>query len=180
MGSTIEIWKDIVDYEGLYQISNLSRIRSLDRRINHKNNHTIIRKGKVIKPVLGNRGYLKFLLSKDNKQKAQLLHRIVAQYFIPNPENKSEVNHIDGDKTNCRIENLEWVTPSENSIHGFALDLKPRGENHFKTKLTNEQVKEIKFGHIGLNQAEIAKLYDVKPNTISQIKTGRKWKHINK
>ena len=115
-----EIWKDIVGYEGLYQVSNLGKVRSLDRTYTQKARsgsvlaHTY--KGCVLKPNnVG--GYLQVNLQKHKKRNDQKIHRLVAQAFIPNLENKREVNHIDGDKTNNNADNLEWVTTSENQLH---------------------------------------------------------------
>ena len=126
-----EIWKDIEGYEGLYQVSNLGRVRSLDRTYTQKArsgsvlNHTY--KGCILKPnnVMG---YLQVNLQNHKRRNDQKIHRLVAQTFIPNLENKREVNHIDGDKTNNCVDNLEWVTTSENQLHSYYVlkhNLKP-------------------------------------------------------
>jgi hypothetical protein len=101
-----EVWKDVVGYEGLYRISNQGTVCRL-----YKN-------GKVnfMTPRILN-GYWRVKLCNGNTQKEYFLHRLIAQAFIPNPENKPEINHINGIKTDNRIENLEWVTRSENAIH---------------------------------------------------------------
>ena len=108
MGLNEEIWKDIEGYEGLYQISNLGRIYS-----NISNKILALRKNK--------RGYSQINLYKDGGRTMFSIHRLVAQTFIPNPENKPQVNHIDEDKTNNRVDNLEWVTSKENNNHGTRL-----------------------------------------------------------
>lgn len=102
-----EKWKDIKGYEGLYQVSNLGRIKSL--RGNSE---------RILKPGANNKGYLYVRLYKNSKSKWFTLHRLVAEAFIPNPENKSQVNHIDEDKTNNVVSNLEWMTPKDNANHG--------------------------------------------------------------
>lgn len=102
----MEIWKDIIGYEGLYQVSNFGRVKSM-----HKAKHIIVKISK------NNNGYMCFNLNKNNRHKHARLHRIIAQAFIPNPENKSQVNHIDGDKLNNSIDNLEWVNNRENLTH---------------------------------------------------------------
>jgi len=107
-----EIWKDIKEFEGVYQISNYGRLKSL-KRYGRKQD-------KIIKPVLGKRGYFCYCLWNKQKAKNITIHRLVAQYFIPNQEGKREVNHKDLDKTNNAISNLEWVTPKENSTHACA------------------------------------------------------------
>lgn len=108
-----EIWKDIPEYEGLYQVSNLGRIKSLPR----KNNKRIINK-EIIKVFtkLPN-GYLKVGLSKNGKTKYYFVHRLVAEVFIPNLENKPCVNHKDCNRKNNDVSNLEWVTHKENNSY---------------------------------------------------------------
>ena len=106
---SLEQWKDIKGYEGLYQVSNYGRVK-------RKYNNGKIR---ILKPISTNNGYLRVSLSKNSVNNTYFVHRLVAQAFILNPENKPEVNHIDGDKTNNKIENLEWCTRSENIQHAF-------------------------------------------------------------
>lgn len=123
-----ETWKDIKDYKGLYQISNLGKIKKLEKRLISYYKDGRIYKGykkeKILKNRLYNNGYYGVVLSKNNKQKNIFIHRILAIYFIPNPENKLEVNHKDGNKQNNDINNLEWVTKSENQKHAFKIGLK--------------------------------------------------------
>lgn len=101
-----EIWKDIIGYEGLYQVSNYGRVKSLKNKLKPFKKFSV---GKVGYPVIA--------LWKDNKQVLLYIHRLVATYFIPNCENKKYVNHINGDKLDFRIDNLEWVSGMENSHH---------------------------------------------------------------
>lgn len=98
-----EIWKDIKGYEGLYQVSNMGRVR---------------RNGNILSLNTVGHGYHSVSLSKNGIVRKILLHRLVAEAFIPNPENKPQVNHIDEDKTNNTLSNLEWVTAKENMSHG--------------------------------------------------------------
>lgn len=102
-----EIWKDVIEYEGLYQVSNFGRVRSTYR---YK---------KVLTPILVNSGYNQVQLCKNGKVKAMLLHRLVASAFLENIGNKPCVNHKDGDKSNNSIGNLEWCTYSENERHSY-------------------------------------------------------------
>lgn len=162
-----EIWKDIKEYEGLYQISNLGRVKSLPR------NGTIL-KEKILKNINTNKNYFAVTLSKKDKTKKILVHRLVAEAFISNPENKPQVNHINGVKTDNRVENLEWCTPKENSIHAIKNGLKnDYGFNNKFSKFSYEDIKFIrekyvkgdkKFGCRGL-----AKKFNVSKSTISYI-----------
>lgn len=118
-----EIWKDIEGYEKLYQISNFGRIRSKDRVTRNGRCNKCIRKGKVLKPTLNQYGYLKIALWKENTTKFFGIHRLVAMTFLENNENKNEINHKDGNKTNNCIDNLEWVDRSENMKHAVRMGL---------------------------------------------------------
>lgn len=112
-----EIWKDVVGYEGLYKVSNLGRIRSLDRVVAHHTAGTAVRKGKIRKLSFdGN--YLNVSFTKDKKTVTRRIHRVVAEAFIPNPDNLSDVDHIDCDKLNNCVSNLRWCTSAENT--GYA------------------------------------------------------------
>lgn len=118
-----EIWKDIKGYEGLYQISNLGRVKSLDRAVVGANKSLRILRGKLKKLTINTQGYLEVNLFRDNKCRCFLVHRLLAEHFIPNPENKPQINHIDGNKSNCSLENLEWVTMEENAQHAWRTGL---------------------------------------------------------
>lgn len=108
-----EEWRDIEGYEGLYQVSNLGRIKSLERI----DNYNRLVKEQILKPI-ANRGYLRVCLYKDGKQKKISVHRIVAENFLENPHNYPQVNHKDENKSNNCVENLEWCTAKYNSNYG--------------------------------------------------------------
>ncbi|KDE37385.1 hypothetical protein AW40_06920 [Kosakonia radicincitans UMEnt01/12] len=135
---TAEVWSDIDGYSGAYQISNRGRARSI------KGDGTF----KVLKPNLLRRGYFSFRLYRDKKQKAFTVHRLVALHFIPNPEGKEQVNHINGIKADNRAENLEWVTKSENQKHAFRnglnINLKGHGSKGFKGFILAKDIKSGK------------------------------------
>ncbi|MCI2000276.1 MAG: NUMOD4 motif-containing HNH endonuclease [Clostridia bacterium] len=116
----IEQWKDIKDFEGIYQVSNLGRIKSLERIvIDKKGNKKICRE--TIKTIHDNgKGYMNVNLWKDNKSYMRYVHRLVAQAFIPNLEDKSTVNHKDFNRSNNCVDNLEWATYKEQEKHKYA------------------------------------------------------------
>lgn len=118
-----EIWKDIEGYEGLYQVSNLGRVKSLKRDITNTNYGVAHIKEKILKPRDDGKGYVRVVLYKNNQKKQFKIHRLVAKAFISNPENKATVNHINGNKSHNTVGNLEWCTNKENIYHAFKTGL---------------------------------------------------------
>jgi hypothetical protein len=116
-----EVWKDIPGYEGLYQVSNLGRVKSLERF--KDNNGGLVRVPEKIMTGGKRHGYILMFLSKEGSRKTFAAHRLVAQVFIPNPENKPSVNHINGNKQDNRVCNLEWNTYKENTNHAIKTGL---------------------------------------------------------
>lgn len=172
-----EIWKPVVGYEGSYEVSNLGNVRGLDRiKINAigRKQHTL---GRLLIKQSTYWGYHKVRLSMyDNgksKAKGVFVHRLVADAFIHNPEKKPQVNHIDGDKTNNNVNNLEWNTQSENQNHAVKTGLKKvfAGENNHSSKLTMVQVREIRASYIKKYGAiaELARKYNVSGTAINYI-----------
>lgn len=115
----MEVWKDIPGYEGLYQVSNLGRVKSLDRVV-QKGETTRRFHGKIIAASNKKNGYLQIKLYKNGVRQFYGVHRLVAECFVLNPDGKPQVNHIDGDKRNNRADNLEWCTASENQLHAVS------------------------------------------------------------
>lgn len=111
-----EVWKDIPDYKNLYQISNFGRVKSLERLIYRKNGNYIV-KEKILKNKTNTKGYLSISMCKNGKVKYVMIHRLVAQAFIPNPNNFPCINHKDENKQNNCVENLEWCTYSYNNTY---------------------------------------------------------------
>ena len=124
-----EIWRDIPEYEGLYQISNYGRVRSLDTIINCKGAKNIdkhIRYGKILKQSKNPKGYYYVNLSKDGKVKNTRVHRLVALCFVNNPNNLKLINHIDGNKLNNYYINLEWCDYSHNIKEAYRIGLREK------------------------------------------------------
>ena len=175
-----EIWKWVVGYEGRYQVSNLGRVRSwINTQANKQETP------KILKCFL-RRGYPSFDFFKNGKQKNFYVHRLVALNFIPNPENKKEVNHINGIKTDNRAINLEWVTPKENIRHAWNTGLSSvanySSEKHYLAKFTNKQAKQIRaeyiFGSRTHGTTALAKKYGVCHATILKIVKNQSYTNI--
>ena len=120
-----EIWKDVVGYENIYQVSNLGRVKRLQTLVKNKNGYRLVNERLLKIPSYI---YESVFLSNGTINQ-QYVHRLVATAFIPNPHNKSYVNHINGIKTDNRVENLEWVTNSENVKHSYKAGLRYKHKN---------------------------------------------------
>jgi len=170
-----EIWKDVIGYEGFYQVSNLGNVKGLKRN-------------KVKSQTLNSWGYKIISITKPNtKVKSVLVHRLVAKAFIDNPENKEQVNHIDGNKSNNCVHNLEWCNQSENMQHAFklGLNINPYGEKHNRSVITEEiYLKCVELREKGLTYAKItehiSKEYNIKigRTAINAALLGQTWSHI--
>ena len=153
-----EIWKDIEGYEELYQVSNFGRVKRVTT-------------GRILKGGKNTSGYIQIYLYKQGIRDVNRIHRIVAQSFIPNPENKPEINHIDEDKTNNRVDNLEWVTKKENTNHGTrnkrvskALSIPIIATNLKTGELTEFYGTNECARQLGLHQQHISKVLAGKRN----------------
>ena len=157
------IWRDVEGFEGLYRVSNEGVLISTPQ---------LGVKGRVKKRSKMSNGYEKYYLYKNGKETQMSVHRLLAKHFIPNPENKPCVNHIDGNPMNNSLENLEWVTYKENAQHAIRTGLVTNiGENHTKATLTDQDVREIRDlnRHKVYNHREIGELYGVPRGTITTI-----------
>ena len=173
-----EIWRDVAGYEGYYQVSTVGRVRSLNRIIKRANNSPVLRKGVMLTPQKDKDGYLIVGLKMGGKEYKAKVHRLVAEAFIPNTKNKPIVNHLDGDKGNNAVNNLEWCTVKENSHHARDTGLlhPARGESSGKHKLSEADVLRIReLIAEGVSLNSIAGLYNVSFTSIRYIAIGKNW-----
>ena len=176
-----EVWKDVAGYEGVYQVSNLGRVRSVDRTVQYSDGRKGIYKGKTLKPSKSKkrRNYLYVTLSYNQKTMYKSVHRLVAETFIENTGNKSEVNHIDGDKDNNKVSNLEWVTSKENSEHAVKNGLLPSGQDSYKAIFTNDQIRDMRKEYKGgLRLTDLAKKFRVDISTMHAILSYKSYKNV--
>lgn len=146
-----EIWKPIKGYEGLYEVSNLGRVRSLDREIIYKNGTKHIHKGKILKLQYDRYGYLYIILNNKCDTKKCTVHRLVAEAFIPNVDNKPCIDHINTIKDDNRVENLRWVTYKENMNNELS-------KKHMSDRVfTEEWKKKISESNTGYKHSEEAR-----------------------
>ena len=151
-----EIFKDVKGYEGYYEISNLGRVRS-----------TSYKGKKILKPAVTKNGYLNVIFCINQKKEHKLVHRLVAEAFIPNINNYSTVNHKDEDKLNNCVENLEWLSVENNNRYSNS------------KMLTKEKVLQIpSLIDQGYTQLEIAKYFNVSRRAIQSILRGEHWKDL--
>lgn len=131
-----EIWRDIKDYEGLYQVSNLGRVKSLEHKVKNKHGYRTV-KERILKTFLDGGGYVQVYLYKNNTRTHYHVHRLVAQAFKPNPYNKPCINHLNKIRTDNRVDNLEWCTHEENnnwSDHNELISIAKTGVFNIKGK----------------------------------------------
>jgi len=165
------IEKDIPGYEGLYQINPQGQIRSIKRQGS---------KGLIKKTPLSHKGYCGIRLHKDGVGRSYIVHRLIAQAFIPNPYNLPQVNHKDGNKTNNHVNNLEWVDQSGNMKHAYSNGLKvaPSGIKNGRAKLTEVQVINIRHCKGAATHRELANIFGVSKYLIHAIHARKLWTNI--
>lgn len=177
-----EEWKAIREFEGFYEVSNRGRVRSKARIVHHRRTHFRKVRERILSEGLNAAGYPQVDLCRGGEERPRPIHSLVAEAFLGRRPQGHEVNHLDGNKANNRVENLAYVTPSENVRHAVRNGLRksPRGEDHSQAKLSAAAVKRIRLDYQrgGVTQMEIARRYAVSDKTISAIVTRRSWKHI--
>ena len=173
-------WRDIVGYEGLYQISKQGQVKRLERAAT---DGRLIRE-KILNRRISPSGYYRVNMRKNGGRKCHLVHRLVPEAFIPNPGTKPFINHIDGDKLNSVVENLEWVTPKENVDHAISVGLMKeippcslQGESNPRHKITRKMAEKIRELYASGNYTlkQIADMYCVDKCTVWDIKENRTW-----
>jgi len=174
-----EIWKDVNGYEGLYQVSNLGRVRSLGR-INRRG---VSMPARIMKPSKNPKGYLICTLTSiDGIRTAYSVHRLTISAFKDNPENLPQINHIDTDKTNNKINNLEWCDGFYNMRHAFDNGVyKNRvGEVNGMAKMTSDKVIKMRnlYATGKYNQKEISMMFGMSHSVTNSILNRKTWKHI--
>lgn len=175
-----EIWKPVVGLEDAYEVSSLGNVRSLAREY-FINGGLYKKKSVILKGSISTNGYHRHTLSFLDKRIYKNTHRIVAEAFIPNPDNKPQINHIDGNKLNNTVSNLEWCDAKENLNHAYKIGLAKgkAGAENSMAELSEEQVLQIVSLHRnGMKQVDIAKLFGQKFQNISCIVNGKSWNSV--
>lgn len=181
MVESIEIWSDVLGYEGYYQVSDKGRVKSVSRQINRIDGFVQNIKERVLSERIDTNGYKIVNLCMNRICKNFKIHILVANHFIGIRSSGLVVNHKDGNKTNNDISNLEIITQSDNIKHAFANGLKEnkKGEFYYKSKLKNSQVREIREKHLsGLKCSELARIYGVSDALISSILLNKTYKNV--
>lgn len=170
-----EIWKECPFAEESYRISNLGRLIVLGKTWIGGRGCVRTSVDRIVTPQLDKNGYLQATLYANKKLYRKTIHRLVITAFLPNPENKLEINHKDGCKTNNYIENLEWIDRSDNLTHAYKFDLRQRkrGSDSPRSKFTKDQVKEIILSKEG--PTALGLKFGVERHTISRIRSRKSW-----
>jgi hypothetical protein len=174
-----ETWKPVSGYDGLYEVSNLGRVRSYQNfGWGRKENP------KLISLYTSKRGYVQACLCRNNKSIQKDVHRLVAEAFLTEPASGMQIDHINGIKSDNRLSNLEWVTPQENSLRAVAIGLKPSGENHGSSKLTQNEVDEIRqlYATGKYSHRQLGEMFGISHGNVGKIVRYQLWKsnHIPK
>ena len=168
-----EIWKDVVGYEGLYQVSNLGRVQSLPR-INLCVNREYVRAGKVLKGISDKDGYLHVFLSKERVQQKFLIHRLVAKHFIPNPNNFQQVNHKNEIVNDNRVSNLEWCDCAYNIRYGTGVKRRAKLQtNKHGAKIVLQFTLNGEFVREFPSTMEVVRIYGFRQSHINECCLGK-------
>lgn len=173
MGETEEIWKPVSGYAGLYEISSLGRLKALHKVVLKSNGRRKTMVERIMRPSINSWGYAVTTIVGTIGRKNVKIHRLVAEAFLPNPKNKTDVNHIDSDRTNNILSNLEWCTRKENMVHAAI-------NNRIKTKLTISDVLQIRgeWNPLTMTRKELGKKYGVGATMIGNIIHRKQWQNV--
>ena len=174
-----EVWKDVKEFLGYYQVSNLGRCRSVERTVTFSDGRVRTYKSKILKPFISKHGYPTATLSYKGKNFKRRVHRMVAETFLEPKEGDVEVNHKDGNKLNNAESNLEWITHSDNLTHFHANSNSNSGERNNLSVLKDKDIINIReMSSKGISSKEISLLYKVDYKTIWRIVTYQTWKYV--
>lgn len=164
-----EEWRAVVGWEGLYEVSNLARVRRVAGGVGAS-------PGRVLRPHPIYSGYLHVSLTRANRSKLLYVHVLVARAFLGPCPPGHEVNHCDSNRANCVLTNLEYLTHVENMQHATTVGLMAKGERHVRARLNESAVREIRRS--SRSNAQLAQTYGVSAGVVSAVRCGRSWKHV--
>lgn len=178
----MEIWKSIKGYENVYEISSLGRVRSSEKETIRNNGRKLKTNARILKTHKDHNGYVRIVIFFRGSRKTHKVHRLVAEAFLDNPESKLAINHKNNDRSDNRLENLEWCTQKENMEFCKKQNrlVNKKGEEHASSVLTEIEVLEIRrlYSTGNYTTNDLGEKYNVNFSTISDITRRKTWKHI--
>jgi DNA-binding XRE family transcriptional regulator len=176
-----EVWRDIPGWEEMYQVSNKGRIKSLKRFVKRSDGRLQPIPEAILTGDVGE--YIRVYLRTPGYKIRKFVHRIVAEVFIPNPEGYRTVNHLNGNKYDNNVDNLEWASHSMNVLHAYenGLAVHAVGVNWHNSKLNDDKVREIRsrYSDGGVTMESLAKEFGVSRKTLSKAIEGKTWRHVD-
>jgi len=175
-----EEWRDVIGYEQEYRVSNKGRLLSKEKIVRTAGGKETVRQEQLMTLFTDKNGYLTVSLRRNRQSRYTGVHRIVAKTFLNKPIGKNQINHKNGIKDDNRVENLEWVTPQENTKHAYEIGLIKKGEGNPKARLTEKDVIAIRSSYTGEKGqvTQLSKEYSVSRTTIDGVVKRRFWTHI--
>ncbi len=173
-----EMWRDVLGYEGLYQVSDRGRVKSVARTVSHPHSGTLTVPERIRKPETTKKGYSRVQLSKDGHQRKRFVHDLMLEVFRGACPYGLQARHLDGNNSHNIIENLTWGTRDQNTKDRIRHGGYPVGEDHFSAKLASRDVAFIKRHRGKITMIEMADQFGVHESTVNDICAGRTWRHI--